>query len=159
MSHALRFAIVCLLSSVSVSAFASPCTDPAQAEKIAANFDADMAALTSKQKARETAVQGEITAIKKRMVETKRWTQKQSDNFILGPWQGKQADAMQMRMIDGMMKSAEAQQRYAQHMKQGEKVKACPHALTIRESVTVAGDYKEQQYQHMLATIKKATAK
>jgi hypothetical protein len=150
----LAFPVIC----GSALAASGPCDTPALAAATSNGFDQRMVEMREQQKAREREIADEITAIKRNMVATKRWTQKQSDMLVAPKLSTPEALAMEKRQMSDIMTAMDANMQFVEHMGRKDYVKACPHTQVMLDALTLTGRINEAHYLHMLAYTKKAAA-
>lgn len=156
----MKFLTILALPVICGSALAAPgpCDTPALAAATSNGFDQRMASMREQQKAREREIADEITAIKRNMVATKRWTQKQSDMLVMPKLSTPEALAMEKRQMADSMTAMDANMQFVEHMGRKDYVKACPHTKVMLDALTLTGRINEARYLHMLDYTRKVAA-
>lgn len=157
----MKFLTLLALPVICGSALAAPgpCDTPAHAAATSTGFDQRLADMREQQNAREREIADEITAIKRNMVATKRWTQKQSDMLLLPTLSTPEVRAMEKRQMADLMTGIDANMQFAEHMGRKDYVKACPHTKVMLDALTLTGRINEARYLYMLDYTKKAAGK
>ncbi|MES3020499.1 MAG: hypothetical protein V4857_02830 [Pseudomonadota bacterium] len=159
MNNAHRITLAILLAASAHSALANLCDTPANAKKTIATFEVNVEKVRAKQIAYEKEIIAEITAIKKQMVDSKRWTKKQSDAFYPAKDMSKDAIALEKRQLATVEKSFEANMKFGEHMSKGEVLKACAYTKSMLETLELAGLVSQSQFNYMLESTRKLAAK
>jgi hypothetical protein len=147
-----------LLACCGALAAPGPCDTPALAAATAQSNEDRIGQIRTQQKAREKQITDEITAIKKNMVASKRWTQQQSDRLPMPKLNSPAQLALEKRQMSMLMAGMDANMQYAKHMERKDYVKACPHAVVMQEALALTGQVNENLFLHMLDSTKKAAA-
>ncbi|MES3020474.1 MAG: hypothetical protein V4857_02705 [Pseudomonadota bacterium] len=163
MHLALYTVISILLASAAPLTLADQCDTKEKAQATIARMEPAIANLREKKRARTKELEAATKAAMKQMVDSKRWTQAQSDKFFDGQAQSppfqQEIKALNKRHMAALGAGMETGTRIEAHARKGEFPQACRLIKSLLDSMAAFAEVDEKILLYGLEMVKKANAK
>lgn len=145
------------------TAWADQCATKEKAQQSIASFKETMKSIKDKQDARKVELEGEIKVLMKKMVDSKRWTQAQSDSFFKDqrdtPEVQEESKILNKRASGAMSTMMKAGTLLEEHHKKGDFIQACRQIKPYIDGATAFTEVNERDLLFRLNLVKKAYAR